>query len=182
MLPVGPLMIEHRLIEQMIKLLGEKSKVFMKNKKADALFIDNAVDFIHTYADRCHHGKEENILFRDLAKKNLAPEHKKIMDELIEEHAYGRNTTKNLISAKEKYIHGDVGALANIVRSMEILADFYPKHIEKEDKRFFLPCMKYFDQKEQAMMLNEFFEFDKTLIHEKYRSIVEDALRSKGLF
>ena len=36
----------------------------------DPVFIDTAVDFIHTYADRCHHGKEEDILFKALAAKD----------------------------------------------------------------------------------------------------------------
>ncbi len=38
------------------------------------------------YADRTHHGKEQDILFRDLEKKELSPNHTKIMGELLEEH------------------------------------------------------------------------------------------------
>ncbi len=55
-------------------------------------FIDSAVDFISVYADRCHHGKEEEILFRDLAKKKMNEEDTRIMNELIEEHIWGRKT------------------------------------------------------------------------------------------
>ncbi len=174
MMPVGPLMIEHRLIERMIKQLMEKSQSFQKEKEIDILFIDKAVDFIRMYADRCHHGKEEDILFRDLAKKQLQPEHKKIMDELVKEHIYARNTTKSLVSAKDKYIQQAKTELFDIVKLMAELADFYPKHIEKEDKHFFLPCMNYFSKEEQAAMLNEFWEFDRKLVHEKYRVIVEE--------
>ena len=47
------------------------------------------------------------------------------------------------------------------------------KLIELEAKNFFIPCMQYFTRKEQNDMLNEFREFDKKLIHEKYRKIVE---------
>jgi hypothetical protein len=34
--------------------------------------------------------------------------------------------------------------------------------------------MKYFDEKEQENMLLEFWDFDKTLIHEKYQKVVEN--------
>jgi hemerythrin-like domain-containing protein len=45
----------------------------IKNEnRVKLLFIDTAVDFIRTYADRCHHGKEEDILFRNLAKKKTS--------------------------------------------------------------------------------------------------------------
>lgn len=174
MMPIGLLMIEHRLIEKMIKHLKERSQIFRKENEADIFFIDKAVDFIKIYADRCHHGKEEDILFRDLAKKELQREHKNIMDELVQEHSWVRNVTKSLVSAKEKYGLGDKTALSDIVKLMIELAEFYPKHIEKEDKHFFIPCMNYFSKQEQEAMLNEFWEFDRRLVHEKYKEIVKE--------
>ena len=53
------------------------------------------------------------------------------------------------------------------------LVEFYPAHIEKEDRRFFIPCMSYFDDGERAEMLREMREFDRQMIHEKYRKVVE---------
>lgn len=176
-MPAGPLMIEHRLIEKAIKALGERARTFNDAKKADVLFIDKTVDFIRTYADRCHHGKEEDILFRDLAKKKLLPEHKKVMDELVQEHVYARGMVKSLVSAKEKYVAGNMAELARIVELMSEIAGFYPEHIEKEDKGFFIPCMEYFSKDEQAAMLREFWEFDQKLIHDRYKAVVEELKR-----
>ena len=78
MLPIGPLMIEHRLIERMISVMQSELQRIEKCKKADSVFIETSVDFIKTYADRCHHGKEEDILFRELKGKNVSDEHKQI--------------------------------------------------------------------------------------------------------
>ncbi len=172
-MPVGPLMKEHRLIERMIRIMTAEIENIKKEDKFFPSFIDIAVDFIRTYADRCHHGKEEDILFSDLAKKNISAEHKKIMDELIKEHVMGRNNVKKLIEAKDKYVKGDKKALNDIILNMEILIKFYPKHIEKEDKHFFIPCMNYFTDDERDNMLNEMWKFDKNMIHEKYRKVVE---------
>ncbi|MBU2540889.1 MAG: hemerythrin domain-containing protein [Candidatus Omnitrophica bacterium] len=173
MMPVGPLMIEHRLIERMIRVMQANLETVNKEGKVDPSFADTAVDFIRTYADRCHHGKEEDILFRDLAKKEISDEHQRIMQELIEEHRMGRNNVKKLVEAKEKYVQGNKDALKDIVSNMEILVKFYPKHIEKEDKRFFIPCMDYFTDAEKDAMLNEMYEFDRNMIHEKYNKVVE---------
>jgi len=174
MMPVGPLMVEHRLIERMIRVMQANLESISKEGKVDPAFVDTAVDFIRTYADRCHHGKEEDILFRDLAKKKISDEHQRIMQELIEEHKMGRNNVKKLVEAKEKYVQGNKDVLKDIVSNMEILVKFYPKHIEKEDKRFFIPCMDYFTDAEKDTMLNEMHEFDQQMIHEKYTKIVED--------
>ena len=67
----------------------------------DPAFIETAVDFIRTYAYLCHHGKEEDILFRDLAGKRLSDEHRKTMDELIAEHVVARQATAGLAAAAE---------------------------------------------------------------------------------
>jgi hemerythrin-like domain-containing protein len=174
MMPIGPLMIEHRLIEKMITLMEREIKKMKKYSKANPLFIDIAVDFIRMYADRTHHGKEEDILFRDLEKKNLSPNHSKIMEELIDEHIWARNAVGKLVDAKSQYIKGNVEILDEIVSLIKELVDFYPKHIEKEDKHFFIPVMKYFTEEEQDNMLQEFWDFDKTLIHEKYKKVLEN--------
>jgi len=144
-----------------------------KEEKVDPVFIDITVDFIRTYADRTHHGKEENILFRDLKEKELSKEDRRLLNELIEEHVIGRKTTKKLIEANNRYRNGDESALAEIAYSLRSLVDFYPKHIEKEDKVFFPSARMYFSEQEDQAMLNEFCEFDRKMIHEKYISVVE---------
>jgi hemerythrin-like domain-containing protein len=175
MLPIAPLMIEHRLIEKMIKVIKNATDRSEQKGTINPEFIDLAVDFIRMYADRCHHGKEEDILFRDLNKKPLSDEHKRIMDELIEEHRQGRRTVADLVEAKKKYLNREEGALSLILDRMKFLIDFYPKHIEKEDRRFFSPVMNYFTQKEKETMLQEEWEFDKNLIHQTYKNRIFEA-------
>lgn len=166
MQPIGLLMIEHRLIERMIKLMAAEAAKIRDGKAPDAEFIRTAVDFIRRYADQLHHGKEERILFRDLAKKKMSAEHERIMRELVEEHVQGRENVRKLVAA---WNGGQGAALAG---HLENLAKFYPAHIVKEDKHFFLPVMEYFSAAEQAAMLNEFYEFDRKFVHFAYREIV----------
>lgn len=180
MLPIAPLMIEHRLIERMIKLMDVEVGRIKQNSPPNMDFIDAAVDFIRTYADKLHHGKEEDVLFRDLARKRLSAEHKKTIDELIHEHVMGRGNVKKLVEARNKYMQGEKTAVKEILENLEILVKFYPKHIEKEDKHFFLPLMNYLDEQEKEEMLKEFYEFDRKFIHSKYKDIVSELEGKKG--
>jgi hemerythrin-like domain-containing protein len=179
MMPIGPLMIEHRLIERMIGLLEKELYSIENTKKANPDLIYSAVDFFRTYADRTHHGKEEDILFKELGNKSLSAEHRKIMDELIAEHVIARQNVKGLFEANQKYSKGENKALSDITTHLKTLTKLYPAHIQKEDKRFFIPAMDYFSSKEQQAMLKAFLDFDKSLIHgketihEKYRNVVE---------
>jgi hemerythrin-like domain-containing protein len=180
MMPIGPMMIEHRLIERMIGVMHTELDRFLEEQKADTELILTFVDFVRTYADRCHHGKEEDILFRELSKKDLSGEHRDAMNQLIKDHKWAREQTKDLVEATEKYSAGDEGVFLIITARLRALTEFYPQHIEKEDRHFFLPVMRYFSQEEKDAMLREGFEFDQNLIHDKYKQIVEQSERSAG--
>lgn len=166
-------MIEHRLIERMITLIKQKLNRIETTNQIDPLFIDTVVDFIRIYADRTHHGKEEDILFRELSNKQMLDQDIQIMDELVDEHVLGRKTAKELVEANAQYRMGEKSALAVIVSKLKKLVDFYPKHIEKEDKIFFPAYMKYLSDEEDQLMLKEFYEFDREMIHEKYKLVLQ---------
>jgi hemerythrin-like domain-containing protein len=178
MMPIGPMMIEHRLIERMIAVMRNELDRFLREKKADPQIITTFVDFVRTYADRCHHGKEEDILFRELKKKALSEEHRDTMNQLVKDHQWARQQTRDLVNATEKYGAGDEDMFLIITARLNALTEFYPQHIEKEDKHFFLPVMGYFSKEEKDAMLREGFEFDQSLIHDKYKQIVEQSERS----
>jgi hemerythrin-like domain-containing protein len=118
MKPIGPLMREHRLIERMVKVLEHHLQQIEANQPADTTFLLTAVDFFRTYADHTHHGKEEDILFRDLAKKLLPDDLKQITQELIQEHVAARAVVKKLAEAASSYGKGDLQALNTIKESL----------------------------------------------------------------
>ena len=132
------------------------------------------VGFFRTYTDRCHHGKEEDILFRALATKPLSDEHRRTMDRLTEEHVLARKLVGRLMLDQDRCVKGEKAALTAMKQDIHELADLYPKHIGLEEKHFFVPCMDYFSAMEQAEMLRAFTEFDAKIVHEQYTTMIED--------
>jgi len=172
---LGILMNEHQLILRMIEVMRAKMEAVSRGDDIQPAFVDIVVDFIRTYADHCHHGKEEDILFRDLAMKPLSPEDAEAMQRLIDDHVWARGKTRELVAASERYFGGDEDALADLKAASLELADFYPGHIEREDSGFFRRAVGYFTRDERDAMSAESREYDRLLIHEKYRHIVEGA-------
>lgn len=148
MKPIGPLMREHRLIERMLNILAKQMKLAAETRKLDTQLIAAAVDFFRTYADRTHHSKEEDILFRELAKKPLSANDSQIMRELIEEHILVRKMVTVLLEANKHYLQGNPESLNDIMNLIKDLVNFYPLHITKEDKSFFYPCLEYLTKQE----------------------------------
>lgn len=174
----GLLMIEHRLIERMLSVIkAELNKIEFRHE-IDPVFVDIAVDFIRIYADRTHHGKEEDILMRELKLKPLSAEDQRVMTELLREHVLVRQTTALITNANDRYRDGDQIALIVIANNLKTLIEFFPKHIEKEDKQFYPASRTYFTDAEDQEMLEEFGELDRKMVYEKYKAVVE-KLESK---
>ncbi|MFW5733669.1 MAG: hemerythrin domain-containing protein [Oceanidesulfovibrio sp.] len=164
-------MHEHRLIERMIAMLDKEAERLENGENPDLPFLFNAIEFIRVYADMLHHGKEEDVLFRELENKDLSDEHEAMRKELIEDHKHGRRLVAELEDAAAAFSgNGDAKAVAGILRK---LAAFYPDHIEKEDKHFFFPVLEYFDDEEKRNMLEEYETLEKSLIGERYKALVE---------
>lgn len=174
MMPIGDLMVEHRLIERVVGLLEKECARIDAAGRVDTVFLDSAVDFFVFYADRCHHGKEEEILFAELLAHGISDAHKAMIEELKEDHVAGRQLVARLdADVRLSCSRCDERVLKTINADIEALVKLYQGHIEKEDKRFFIPAMQYLSQQEQDGMLRRFWEFDRLLIHEKYRKITE---------
>jgi len=175
MLPIGQLMIEHRIIDRMVSLLKKESERAGSKEQININLICVAVDFFKSYADRCHHGKEEDIMFKDLGTRPLSSEHKKMMADLMQDHARARELIGKLETAKTGCQRENPDTVREIKECLKKLVDLYTSHIKKEDKQFFVSSMTYFTKNEQDEMLFRFEAFDRTLIHEKYKKLVEKA-------
>lgn len=173
MKPYEPLKVEHELIERLFKLVNEEIARINTTGKANKDFIDVVTDFFITYVDVAHHGKEENILFAELEKKNITSDHKEMMQALLDEHKLGRKVVNQLIESSESYFNGDANELQNIKARFKDFVDLYTEHIDKEDNDYFIKIMNYFSQAEQDELIQKFWRFDIKLIHEKYAKLFD---------
>ena len=173
MKPRGSLMIEHRLIEKVLLLIKEEIEHIDEKGTLDHFFVQSVIDFIRTYADRTHHGKEEDILFEQLKTKTMNPSDSAMMADLIEEHKTARLVVSELMQSEAGFIDGDKAQLSVIKEKLTFLMNFYPNHIAKEDKLFFPNTERYFTAGELAKMQDDFRAFDRNMIHEKYNKLYE---------
>jgi hemerythrin-like domain-containing protein len=180
MKPIGPLMVEHRLTDRMLDLIRQEIVTLRRGTAAVNIpFAGQVVDFFRTYVDLCHHGKEEDILFKALSGKKMSSDHRRIMDELIEEHRVARASVAGLAGAKDRCSGGDRSS--EIVAFYEKIVDLYPAHIEKEDNHFFFPCLDYLSSEEQDGMLTEMRDFDGKLFHLTYATLIEQLETNHGI-
>lgn len=123
---------EHRLILRMIELLERNTARLERGEFQDWRFFLDAVDFIRNYADRFHHAKEEDILFRELVRNGMPPENSPVAAMLLA-HDQGRAFVRGMEEAARAAQAGARGAAARIVENARGYAALLRDHIDKED-------------------------------------------------
>jgi hemerythrin-like domain-containing protein len=107
-------------------------------------------DFLENYADRCHHGKEEDLLFAELEQAGL-PRNMGPTACLREEHETMRGLRRRMAQALET---GDARGLCRVSHQ---LIDTLREHIRKEDQVLF-PMAKLMLGHEAVRRLRQGFQ------------------------
>lgn len=174
MSPVDALRVEHDLIRRVVAVLERQSARVGEDREVDAVLLERITDFVHTYVERVHHGKEEEILFRALDDKPLSSEHRQMMEALVRDHVEMRHLVEDLLVARDSAVRGDEQAVAEVQEIIERLSDVYPQHFTTEEEMFFPAVSSYADDAEQEAILEAMRGHDRAMIHQRYAALVED--------
>jgi len=68
------LVYDHRIIERGLNLLQAAVSKLEKNEKVSTEVFEKLIRFFREFADKCHHGKEENHLFPSLEIRGIPRE------------------------------------------------------------------------------------------------------------
>jgi len=66
MTPTEQLKEEHEAIKLMLRILDKVCDKLESGEEVNPEHLDQILEFIKVFADKCHHGKEEDLLFQQL--------------------------------------------------------------------------------------------------------------------
>ncbi|MBI4523887.1 MAG: hemerythrin domain-containing protein [Deltaproteobacteria bacterium] len=165
---------DHRIIE---KVLGFLEKATSGSVDAPFEAWSKAVDFIRNFADRCHHLREEKLLFPLLESKGIPVEGGPIGMMLIE-HDEGRGYVRGMAEALERAKAEPQAAKTVLIENAGAYLRMLRQHILKEDEVLFMMAEDALSEEEQKTLLREFEEHEErelgTGVHEKYLKIAEE--------
>ncbi|NOY58855.1 MAG: hypothetical protein GXO75_07960, partial [Calditrichaeota bacterium] len=114
--PTELLVAEHDVIERMLKVLTEAANRLQKGQVVAPDIFVKAADFIQNFADRCHHAKEEDVLFKLMGERGVPTQGGPIAVMLIE-HDQGRGYRRGLADAAERLKDGDASAAEAVIEN-----------------------------------------------------------------
>jgi hemerythrin-like domain-containing protein len=129
---VETLMSEHRVIERAIDALTAFAEEARRSTADDRQELGRFVTFIREFADACHHGKEEDILFKAMVEAGF-PSQGGPIAVMLQEHDMGRAFVKQLADLAEQAAPWSAEDRLQLADAAHGYADLLRQHIFKED-------------------------------------------------
>lgn len=175
---------EHRVIERMLAILEAAAAKADAGQELPTDFFPKVVDFIRNFADRCHHGKEEDNLFPAMEKHGISRQAGPI-GVMLMEHEQGRAFVRGMDEATQRFASGDRTALKAALDNAQGYAELLRQHIDKEDNILYQMADQVLTPADQQELLLKFEKVEQERIgvgkHEEYAKLVEDLEREMGL-
>lgn len=171
MLVTETLSKEHQLILKYVDLMGRYAELSLKQPDTPQLMMESAagfIEFIHEFADKFHHAKEEDILFKYLQVPGVLM-HCNPVPQMLMEHDKAREFVRNMeLAVQEKSLNG---LADNAVQYARLLKE----HIYKEDNILYPMGERGLTDEAKTALLKEYAQTDQRLdsqtIWAKYESL-----------
>lgn len=161
--PLQTLIDEHRLIKRWLALIPKLLKNLNLADLADRQIVTQGIDFIRSYADRLHHGKEEEILF---ASFDTSAD---IFQVIYADHCRARDLVKGMATALAD------GNSSKLAEHLLDYATLLIEHIGKEDGVLFPWLNNRLSEAQRQELATQFAKVDEDLGNDgrRYQSFIE---------
>ena len=169
---------EHKWIKRMLEVIRSFNQRVLRHEKVDFEDLFLMIDFVRNYADKHHHLKEEDLLFKYIMEELGSTGEKLIRNGMMVEHDLGRLYMKELEESVKKILNGDENALVDVVGHSMSYYHLLQRHIAKEDKMVYPFGEKNLSREVleiiHAESENMEKEAEKKGVQRKYESMVRD--------
>ena len=177
MRPTEILKHEHQIILGVLDVAERDATAIAGGAPVDVDRMAKFVDFIRTFADKCHHAKEEDILFVRMGDKGF-PREAGPIGVMLHEHDLGRAHVAAIIANTAAAAAGDGDARAQVVEHLTGYASLLRQHIYKEDNVLYPMADQAFSEEDQSALSADFERVERDEIgagvHEKYEALARE--------
>jgi hemerythrin-like domain-containing protein len=173
---------EHKAVKVMLRVLEKITKNLEAGDSIDPDHLASIIEFFQVFVDRCHHVKEENMLFVAM-QKTTDPGDGDRIGALLKDHVSGRNYIRDLSHAAKHFQDGDMAAVPEIIRWARAYITLVIQHIDIEDNVLYPLANERLSPKKQEELLAQFDKLEEEIIgvgkHEEFHKLID---KLKGIY
>jgi len=175
MKPTEELKNEHRVIERMLGIVSRACDRLDAGQEVDPELFIGAADFFRNFADRCHHSKEEKLLFGKMMARGMSGETGPIAV-MLREHEDGRAHVRRMAELSGKRL--DRRVRKELIEHARGYVELLSAHIHKEDDILYPMADQLLSEADQRELERGFEDVEEKVmgpgVHERYHRMIEE--------
>jgi hemerythrin-like domain-containing protein len=161
--PTKQLKEEHTGIKVMLQIMGNISDRLESGQAVVAKHLNMIIEFIQIYIDKCHHGKEEFILFPALKETEISNDNGTI-EAMLAEHTSLRNHVNQMSRDINDYKKSGGKPADTMVKNIRGYIELLNQHIDKEDTVLYPLADQHLPAMMQGELMWRFEQFEEDVI------------------
>jgi len=174
---------EHEAVRTAMRILDRICTRIENNDSFEEKHLDQLLEFIRVFTDKCHHGKEEDILFPAMEAAGVPGKVGPIMV-MLDEHETMRRYIRNFAQALDAYKHGEEAA-AGIAENIRSYLTWLDAHIDKENNIVFAIADQHLNEQKQEEIYQQFEQLEEERIgagvHHQFHQMLNELKKHYSL-
>ena len=170
---------EHEGVKVMLIILEQVCRQLEADRNLNEEHFDGILEFLKVFVDKCHHGKEEELLFPALVAAGI-PE-KGPIAVMLKEHEMGRAHVGAMSQAYDEFTAGDRSSSRQIMQEAHGYISLLRSHIDKENNILFVMADSHLSEQKQKELFEGFEKIEEDRIglgkHEEFHDLIHKLSR-----
>ena len=166
---------EHEGVKIMLSILEQLCRPLEAAENLNKEHFEGILEFLKVFVDKCHHGKEEDLLFPALIAVGVPKDGPIAV--MLQEHEMGRNYVKAMSDVYATYRAGDKSSYKAIRQNALAYISLLRDHIEKENNVLFVMADNSLSEERQDELFEGFERIEVERIgvgkHEEFHGLLE---------
>jgi len=166
---------EHEGVKIMLSILGQVCRQLEATGNLNKEHFEGILEFLKVFVDKCHHGKEEELLFPALVAAGVPADGPIAV--MLHEHAMGRDYIKAMSTAFAGHLTGGVSSSKDVIQNGQAYISLLKDHIEKENNVLFVMADSVLSEKRQDELFEGFEKIEEVRIgagkHEAFHGLLK---------
>lgn len=177
MTPTDELKHEHQIILIALDAMEREMQRIQAGGPVPEERIGQMIGFVQNFADRCHHAKEETLLFTRMQERGM-PANGGPIGVMLQEHDDGRRLVRTAAQALPGAGAGDADARATLAANLLAYVRMLRLHIDKEDHVLYPMADKILTAADQSELAAAFERVEAEEMgegtHERYHQLAHE--------
>ena len=166
---------EHEAVLLTIRILDQITTRLKSGQTIELEHLDQILEFLAVFVDKCHHSKEEKVLFPAMEAAGIPLEGGPIAA-MLYEHVQGRSFVQGLRSGVDGYRDGKDSSATEIIENAQKYGKLLTSHIDKENNVLYVMAERVLSAEKMAEMEAAFNRIEEIEVglnkHEEFHAML----------